>query len=111
MLGLDLLVSDGCRGVCVTVQEVTRRGVLVEFQRSRVSFLAFACRGTVLSVAAPTLNVGCCMKPCWIFSIKVTLISESRDGLVGDCLGLVELGHCLQGFAFEGQEFSHEIHG
>ena len=78
----------------MTVQEVTRRGVLVGFPRFHVSFPVLACRGIVLSVAAPTFGVGCCMKLCWIFSIKVTLISESRDGLVGDCLGLVEFGHC-----------------
>jgi hypothetical protein len=64
VLGLDLLVSDGCRGVCVTVQEVTRRGVLVGFPRFHVIFLEFRCRGIVLSVAASTLNVGCCMKLC-----------------------------------------------
>jgi hypothetical protein len=64
LLRFDLLVSDGCRGVCVTVQEMVWRGVFVVFQRFHVSFLVFACRGMVLSVAAPTLNVGCCMKLC-----------------------------------------------
>jgi hypothetical protein len=64
LLCFDLLVSDGCRVVCVTVREVMGHGVFVGFPRFHVSFPSRACRGIVLSVAAPTLNVGCCMKPC-----------------------------------------------
>ena len=64
MLGLDLLVSDGCRGVCVTVREVMGHGVFVVFQRFHVSFPSRACRGIVLSVAALTLDFCWCMKLC-----------------------------------------------